>query len=291
MVDDGSTDASGALADALRRPRPAGAGRAHRQPGPRRGPQRGPAPRHAATCSPSPTPTTSCRRRAYAVLLRAAARTGCDLVTGSIAWWYDAGDAAQPVATSSRRGCAACTRPRPRRLRSTSMPEMLGDVFAWNKLFRRDFWDASGLSWPEGIRYEDQPTLTRAYLQARRIGVVPDVVYHWRIRNDGSSITQQRGVVRRPRGPVGDQADVAATRCATTARTACSRSSTTGCSPATCTATSCRSPTADDEWYRLLESGVRELLGRGRWCTPACRRCTGSPAGWSSRAAATTPPP
>ena len=29
-------------------------------------------------------------------------------------------------------------------------PELLGDVFAWNKLFRRDFWDSAGLTWPEG---------------------------------------------------------------------------------------------------------------------------------------------
>ena len=72
-------------------------------------------------------------------------------------------------------------------------PEILGDVFAWNKLFRRS---TSGtqpdLRWPEGIRYEDQPTTTRAYLRARRFDVLPDVVYRWRIRTDGSSITQQR---------------------------------------------------------------------------------------------------
>jgi len=42
------------------------------------------------------------------------------------------------------------------------------------------------------VRYEDQPTTTLAYLRAARIGIVPDVVYHWRIRADGTSITQQR---------------------------------------------------------------------------------------------------
>jgi CDP-glycerol glycerophosphotransferase len=44
------------------------------------------------------------------------------------------------------------------------------------------------------VRYEDQPTTTRAYL-AGTFDVVPDVVYHWRIRHDGSSITQQRASV------------------------------------------------------------------------------------------------
>ncbi|KAB2808205.1 glycosyltransferase [Pimelobacter simplex] len=74
-------------------------------------------------------------------------------------------------------------------------PELLGDVFAWNKLFRREFWDAARLSWPERIRYEDQPTTTEAYLRAERVAVLDDVVYHWRIRGDGSAITEQRATV------------------------------------------------------------------------------------------------
>jgi CDP-glycerol glycerophosphotransferase len=67
-------------------------------------------------------------------------------------------------------------------------------VFAWNKLFRVSAWRDHGLSWPEDVRYEDQPTTTRAYL-AGRFDVIPDVVYHWRIRHDGSSITRQRASV------------------------------------------------------------------------------------------------
>jgi len=31
---------------------------------------------------------------------------------------------------------------------------ILGDVFAWNKLFQASFWDGVGLSWAEGVRYE-----------------------------------------------------------------------------------------------------------------------------------------
>jgi glycosyltransferase involved in cell wall biosynthesis len=121
---------------------------------------------------------------AYEVLLRQQQRTGSDFVTGSVARWD--GDRLTEL-------------PWMRRLHKTrqagpleSHPEILGDVFAWNKLFRRDFWEGVGLAWPEQVRYEDQPTTTRAYASARRFGVVPDVVYHWRIRYDGSSITQQR---------------------------------------------------------------------------------------------------
>ena len=71
------------------------------------------------------------------------------------------------------------------------MPDLLGDVFAWNKLFHRRFWDAAGLSWPEGVRYEDQPTSTLAFLRAARICVTPTVVYHWRTRS-GMPLAHQR---------------------------------------------------------------------------------------------------
>ena len=121
---------------------------------------------------------------AYAVLLRQLRRTGADFVAGSVARW---------------EGDRLVEPPWMRRLHRQRMdlviddlPEILGDVFAWNKLFRTDFWHATGLSWPEGVRYEDQPTTTLAFLRARRFGLVPDVVYHWRIRSDGTSITQQR---------------------------------------------------------------------------------------------------
>jgi glycosyltransferase involved in cell wall biosynthesis len=121
---------------------------------------------------------------AYEALLRQQRRTGADFVTGSVARWD--GDRLEEL-------------PWMRRLHTPRAayvieqhPEILGDVFAWNKLFRRSFWEDAALAWPEGVRYEDQPTTTRAYVAARRFGVVPDVVYHWRIRHDGSSITQQR---------------------------------------------------------------------------------------------------
>lgn len=74
----------------------------------------------------------------------------------------------------------------------TTSPLLLADVFAWNKLFRRDFWDAHDLRFPVGVRYEDQPTLTAAFLAARSFDVLTETVYWWRVRGDGSSISQQR---------------------------------------------------------------------------------------------------
>jgi CDP-glycerol glycerophosphotransferase len=71
-------------------------------------------------------------------------------------------------------------------------PLVLADVFAWNKLYRREFWDRAGLAFPEGTRYEDQPALTRAFVAARSFDVLTEVVYRWSVRADSSSITQKR---------------------------------------------------------------------------------------------------
>ena len=74
-------------------------------------------------------------------------------------------------------------------------PLLLADVFAWNKVFNRSFWDTHGLRFPEGVRYEDQPVITQALVHARLDSLV-EPVYQWRVRDDGSSISQQRGDVR-----------------------------------------------------------------------------------------------
>ncbi len=51
--------------------------------------------------------------------------------------------------------------------------------------------NAQGLRFPEGRLYEDQIVAQRMYAQARRFDVVPDVVAQWRVRADGTSITQR----------------------------------------------------------------------------------------------------
>lgn len=61
-------------------------------------------------------------------------------------------------------------------------PLLLADVFAWNKVYRREIWN--DLRFPERIRYEDQPAITRALLAARAIVVLEECVYLWRSRPD-----------------------------------------------------------------------------------------------------------
>jgi CDP-glycerol glycerophosphotransferase len=80
------------------------------------------------------------------------------------------------------------------RLASTidDAPDMLGNIWAVTKVFRRDFLERIGLEFPVGVRYEDQVPITRAYLEARSFDVLTETVYLWRTRAEGTSITQQK---------------------------------------------------------------------------------------------------
>nr|WP_202387909.1 glycosyltransferase [Nocardioides flavescens] len=202
---------------------------------------------------------------AYAALLAAQRRSGAegrtDLVTGSIARWE-----APHVLPDGTPGplveppwMERLHRQR-RTLQIDELPELLGDVFAWNKLYRAAFWHEQQLTWPEGVRYEDQPCTTRAFLAAERIAVLPEVVYHWRIRADGSSITQQRSSLRDLRDRW------------TTKRLSLAAVQAHGV-PETTTVFRDRVlagdlhryfaelPGCDDAWWELLRDGVREMWG------------------------------
>lgn len=192
---------------------------------------------------------------AYAVLARQLHRTGCDFVTGSIARWTPGAD--RPLVEP--RWMKRLHQHRAA-LMIEQLPEILGDVFAWNKLFRREFWDGAGLAWVEGHRYEDQPTTTEAYLRARRFGVVPEIVYHWRIRTEGTSITQQRGTLA-------DLEDRWLTKRMSLASveaygsTKVSRIFTERVLPGDLPVYFVAIPHADDAWWELLRSGLCDVFG------------------------------
>ncbi|MDI9890013.1 glycosyltransferase family 2 protein [Microbacterium sp. IEGM 1404] len=73
----------------------------------------------------------------------------------------------------------------------TEHPAASGNIVAWSKLSRTDFWHSHGLRFPEGRYYEDQVVAQRMYTLATAFDVVPDVVVEWRERRDRSSITQR----------------------------------------------------------------------------------------------------
>src|SRR3954454_4370995 len=74
---------------------------------------------------------------------------------------------------------------------------LLHDRTAWNKLWRRSFWDAQGRRFPEGRTYEDIPVTLPLHFAARSVDVLADVVYYWRTRDgEERSITQRRAEAR-----------------------------------------------------------------------------------------------
>ena len=72
-------------------------------------------------------------------------------------------------------------------------PDASGNIVAWSKVSRMDFWRRAGLRFPVGKAYEDQIVAQQMYTRARAFDVIPDVVVEWRERADGSSITQHKG--------------------------------------------------------------------------------------------------
>lgn len=124
-------------------------------------------------------------RNGYEVMMRSLNHSRSDFVVGSVtrlrgrnrelpAW-------ARSVHRVTRTGTTLA-----------EFPEILHDVFAWNKIFRKEFWDREVRAFPEGVLYEDQETTARAYAHASAFDVLHEVVYEWRIRADRSSITQQK---------------------------------------------------------------------------------------------------
>ncbi len=70
-------------------------------------------------------------------------------------------------------------------------PEILVNMTAWSKIYRRSFWEQSAFSFPTGVLYEDQAVSTRAYALAKKFDILSKTGVLWRIRGDRSSISQQ----------------------------------------------------------------------------------------------------
>jgi CDP-glycerol glycerophosphotransferase len=133
-------------------------------------------------------------------MLASAQRTGSEIVVGALERFDGERSSMGPLMARNHSDPRA-------RVTVEDHPLLLADVFSVNKVFSRDFWLAQDLRFPVGIRYEDQPTLTRALLAASSIDVLTEVVYRWRIRADGSSITQGRAEVADLRDRVATKRD------------------------------------------------------------------------------------
>lgn len=123
---------------------------------------------------------------AYRAMASTLDRTGSDFVVGSLQRLI-AGELIEPPYLSQAHSTLGP------RLSIEDSPEIMRNVFAYTKMFRRAFWDEAELSFPLGVRYEDQVAMTEAYLRAAAFDVIRRPVYIWRSRGDGSSITENRG--------------------------------------------------------------------------------------------------
>jgi CDP-glycerol glycerophosphotransferase len=123
--------------------------------------------------------------RAYEHLSAALARTGSDFAAGNVLRLTEAGT---EQARFLRRAFATT------RLRThvTRFDELIVDRIVPNKLWRREFWDAHSLRFPEGVVHEDIPVVVPAHFLARSVDVISEPVYLYRTRGDASSITQRR---------------------------------------------------------------------------------------------------
>lgn len=83
---------------------------------------------------------------------------------------------------------AAATDPERQGTSLAEHPQASANIVSWSKVSRTELWN--DLRFPEGVAYEDQIVAQLMYTRARAFDVIPDVVVHWRVRADGTSITQ-----------------------------------------------------------------------------------------------------
>ncbi|GAB2751224.1 glycosyltransferase family 2 protein [Kitasatospora kifunensis] len=128
---------------------------------------------------------------AYQLMISTLEQTGSDFVAGNVlrfrsTGYYQSNAHVKPF--------------RETRLKThvTELPALVTDRTAWNKVYRRSFFDAAGLLYPEGILYEDAPVSVPHHYLAVSVDVLSEPIYHWRERElDDPSITQGR---TNPRG-------------------------------------------------------------------------------------------
>ncbi|MGY0024414.1 bifunctional glycosyltransferase/CDP-glycerol:glycerophosphate glycerophosphotransferase [Streptomyces sp. YJ-C3] len=123
---------------------------------------------------------------AYERMIASLQRTGSDFATGNVWRLNERGrqQAWQYKWLTRRRERTHITRDR----------QLLSDRVAWNKVFRRAFWDRHAFTFPEGKLYEDTPVMIPAHFLAESVDVLDDHVYYWRVRE--GSITRRRTDVK-----------------------------------------------------------------------------------------------
>jgi CDP-glycerol glycerophosphotransferase len=120
------------------------------------------------------------------LLVGSLEKTGSDFACGNVLRLTTRGLSQSPM----HRAAFASTH---LRTHVSKLPALLGDRTAWNKVFRRSFFDEHDLAFPEGVLYEDIPVTVPAHVLAKSVDVLDAPVYYWREREGpDKSITQRR---------------------------------------------------------------------------------------------------
>ncbi|MCW5951389.1 MAG: glycosyltransferase family 2 protein [Propionibacteriaceae bacterium] len=81
---------------------------------------------------------------------------------------------------------------RPRhRIAIRDFPAAIRNNYSWNKLYRRDYWLRQNLWFEDRVTFQDQPLVAQMLWRANSITVLDTVVYEYRDRDDRSSISQR----------------------------------------------------------------------------------------------------
>ncbi|MEV0124145.1 CDP-glycerol glycerophosphotransferase family protein [Streptomyces sp. NPDC050703] len=137
---------------------------------------------------------------AYARMIASLDATGSDFASGNVWRLTERG-------RSQAWQYKWLTEPRTR-THITRDLDLLADRVAWNKVFRRSFWDRHRFAFPEGKLYEDTPVMIPAHFLAASVDVLSDHVYYWRVRE--GSITRRRTDVKGVRDRIAACAHVSA---------------------------------------------------------------------------------
>lgn len=127
---------------------------------------------------------------AYEMLVHAAVANDSDFASGGVLRY----DGSRTFPSPLHRRAIPTTR---MATHIREQPSLINDTTAWNKVFRREFLSTHGLRFPEGILYEDIPLTLPAHFLARSVSMLEDPVYLWRERQTAElSITQRRAELR-----------------------------------------------------------------------------------------------
>ncbi len=103
--------------------------------------------------------------------------TGCDVAVTHIEYWYQ-----DPGRRFVMKGLSSWDAD------TVQKKAMLSPMFAWNKMYRREWFTEKGLRYPLRTWYEDIPVTTRIFASSEKIGVLDECLIHYRQR-EGSIMT------------------------------------------------------------------------------------------------------